>query len=485
MTPATESRRWTTQQRLFGEEGVDPGSRRSAWRRAARWVLMALTALIGVVLVVLAGWHLFDYSPAPAPIAVTDSTFDVSSLLVLADADMAATAYADGQLHPIPGAEDELVILGDFATATGPSRTSVAAPNSVMGWPGATVVDSAGEFAYVVATRGSLEASIDSVASVYDDMPTGTTLTTIDLRSTTVVDTRQVCPRPNSVDISPANDWLVIACGTDDGQLEVVTLDQGRPVTSQRFDLDLPDVAERNIDAGLTYADIHPDGNAAGVIISNRAVALVIFSLDDTGIPIDAAIEDAQPPTGWLTMGRWTSTGDHFLVADVGWGPNPLDAVLNNAGSIDSYALAPDDNTRGIVSSAGVSKSPEGFELSNDGELLVAVNMERTYLPGGLTRLVPGRGASSLSLVSVDADTGELDTLGPPVGFRGVLPEDVAFDRDDDHLAVAVYQDHDAPTSNGWIEYFAIEEADDGPRITRTGTTTPMPRGAHDLVAIN
>ncbi|MEM9751693.1 MAG: hypothetical protein AAF869_12155, partial [Pseudomonadota bacterium] len=139
-----------------------------------------------------------------------------------------------------------------------------------------------------------------------------------------------------------------------------------------------------------------------------------------------------------------------------------------------------------IVSVAEVSKSPEAFELNRAGDLLVAVNMERTYLPNGFPgALFRHRNAASLSLVEVDARSGALKTLGEPVKFRGVLPEDAVFDADGDHIAAIVYQDHGKPRSDGWVTFFRIEGRGDARRIIETGERIALPRGGHDLVPID
>ena len=453
--------------------------------RVLRWCGLSLAALFALGVFALAAWHGLDRGPRVADARETETRFDLQRLLVLTDADMAATAYADGRLAPRGDLSDALVVLGDPVAGPG-SRQAIPASNSVMGWPGAMTAAPDGRHAYVVETRGPIDRGVERLDNTFADMPEGERLTTIDLDSGEVVDTRPVCRRPNAVDIAPSGDWLLVACGVHEGELAVVTLDAGRPARVQRFDLHLPGISARpGIDDGLSYARIHPDGTAAGIIQANLGVSLVRFRLDADGIPEAASAEPPRLEGDWLTAGRWTRTGGHFLVADVRWGPSPAGALFVRDGAIHSFALSPSDESRGIVSSARVSKSPEGFELNRTGDLLVAVNMERTYLPGGPFALAPGRSAASLSLVSIDAATGMLETLDEPVGFHGVLPEDAVFDRDGDRVAVAVFQDHDDPASDGWVEIFALDRSSGLPRLVPTGQRLPMPRGAHDLVAID
>jgi hypothetical protein len=449
--------------------------------RIVKWVAAGLAAVITGLAIALGLWNVIDRAPPIAEPAAEADGIDLSRLLVLVDGDMAATAYGDGRLYPIKGAQDSLVIL-DEPNDPKPERRLVPASNTVMGWPGATTADAAGRFAYVIEGRTPPPPGVDRMTNIFSEMPDGTLLTTVDLDSGKVVSTRPVCRRPNSIDLAPSGRWLVIACGDIDAELAVVPLEDGQPGAVRSFDLNLPDIAARpDIDGGLTYAMIHPSGSAAGYILSNLGVGLVQFTLDDTGVPISAEAEAPAQKGDWLTVGRWTRAGDHFLVADVKWGPTPLGAVFVGDGQVHSFALSPDDDRRGIVSSATVSKSPEALEMNRAGDRLVVVNMERTYLPGGPLALVPGRTRSSLSLLRVDDATGVVETLGDPIGFRGVLPEDAVFDADGDRLAVVVYQDHGEPRSDAWVEIFAVG----GDEIVPTGRRIPIPRGAHDLFALD
>lgn len=453
--------------------------------RVARLTAWGTAVVVGLAAAALGVWNLVDRAPPAAEAVASSATFDASRLLALVDADMSATAYADGVLHPLGDPQDRLVSLFDPADDE-PARREADVQNTVLGWPGSLAVAPDGAHAYVVSSRGSPGPSVEAYPNgVFEGLPTTRTLTTVhlDLGETSV---SEVCHRPVSVDPAPSGDWLLVACADRGAELAVVPLVDSRPGPVRVFDLEIPVFTDGDANAGASYAVIHPDGAAAGIVLENSAVGLVRFSLDDAGTPEAAT---AEPPTeldGWLTVARWTSAGEHLLVADVGWGPDPLDAVLNGAGAIVSLALSPDDDVRGAVSRAEVSTSPEAFELNRDGTLLVAVNMERTYLPSGFpTGLFPGRSASSLSLVEVDAASGQLKTLGPPLGFRGVLPEDAVFDADGDQVAVAVFQDHDAPRSAGWVELVDVDTTGPEPRLQRTGRRIPLSRGVHDLAVVD
>ncbi|MEM7737300.1 MAG: hypothetical protein AAF267_16080 [Deinococcota bacterium] len=458
-------------------------------KRILRRLLVGLGIGLGVIVgsigLTLAGWHLLDGAPSVPEAIPAVNTFDATRLLVLADADMAATAYADGLLYPMEGEQDALIVLSDL-TADNPTRIQAEASNTVMGWPGATTVSADGTLAYVTAGRGMVD-DIEQVSSVREGMPITRTLTTIDLVTGDVLSEVDVCVEPMSVDIASTGTWLLIACRDIDNELTIVPLIDGLPGDVRAFDLEVSSPPQRpDATPGATYSVIHPSGQAAGVILNDTAVTLARFELDANGIPISVVAETPELYTDrWLSVARWTRSGNHLLVADVAWGPRPTDAVLNGNGAILSLALSPEDEARGLISEATVSKSPEAFEMNRTGDLLAVVNMERTYLPGGPLSLVPARGASSLSLVGVDDATGILTTYGEPVGFRGVLPEDAVFDADGDQIAVVIYQDHDAPRSNGWLSFFDVDRSGVEPTLTLTDRQIDLPRGAHDLAIVD
>ena len=66
--------------------------------------------------------------------------------------------------------------------------------------------------------------------------------------------------------------------------------------------------------------------------------------------------------------------------------------------------------------------------------------MRRTYGPKQFW-FVPGTKRSSLSLIKIDPQSGQLSVIGKEYGFLGVLPEDAIFDQESNSIAVAVYHE--------------------------------------------
>ncbi|MCU0449701.1 MAG: hypothetical protein MUC97_07615, partial [Bernardetiaceae bacterium] len=77
--------------------------------------------------------------------------FDAKALLVLSDADMVASAYADGQLRTEPGVDDQLTVVNWQPGA--PTLRQLPVPNSVTNWVNGLAISPDGQTAFVVDTR--------------------------------------------------------------------------------------------------------------------------------------------------------------------------------------------------------------------------------------------------------------------------------------------------------------------------------------------
>lgn len=422
----------------------------------------------------------------------TAAAFDAQQILVLSDADMAATAYADGRLHPMPDRRDTLAVITPAAPGAGglaqAGRVDLPAPNSVMGWPGSMDVSPDERYAYIVEVRGNAPAGVEALASI-EEMPRGDALTIVELRSAEgprVLDTVRLPYPPQSIQVAPNGRFLLVSTTDPRADLLIVPIrEDGRTGEPVVLDVDTG-VSDTGSPVAVTSARLAPDGRGVALNVGNTE--LRFLRLDAADIPRTVTVAGAPLRLGrWLSMMRWSDDSRFLVVADTGWGPDPLDAALNGAGTL--YSVAVGANGATLVSRARVSRSPEAFELSPDGRLIAVANMERTYLPDALPFSLFGlfgeRSASSLSLVAFDPQTGALQTLGRALPFRGVLPEKVAFDRSGRNVAVVVYQDHGQPTSEGWITTFALDGS--GPDIVarETGERISVPRGAHDLVVLD
>ena len=414
---------------------------------------------------------------------VAAAQFDGRALIAIADVDMPAAGYVDGRLQPIAGAGDSLVVFPSPIGAGAP--VSVPASNSVMAWPGSLDLSPDGRFAYVAELRAAPPGSLEKMRDVYDEMPAGKLLTAVDITDASrpkLVGAVDVGGVPTSVHVAPSNAFALVSVKDRADGLVAVVLEAGTPTRVIRLGFSSPISAKRDIDDGVMFVRLAPDGRTFVVNLANTHVAFGRLDIGPDGLPTSAQIVGAPLAVGeWLTIARWSNDGRHAVFADVAWGEKPIDAALNGPGALISIAYDEAGEHR-VASTAQVSLSPEGFDMNRAGDLFVAVNMERTYLPDGLPYSLFGRRShSSLSLVAFDAATGALKTADGPVGFEGVLPEDAVFDADGDMIAVAVFHDRAKRPDHGWVEFFRVETKNGAPRLFPTGRRLITPRGAHDL----
>jgi hypothetical protein len=188
-----------------------------------------------------------------------------------------------------------------------------------------------------------------------------------------------------------------------------------------------------------------------------------------------------------ISYGQFTRDGGYYLTAEINWAavPRPLGNLVNPAGEMIAVRFDPTEGAaHSVASRVAVGLSPEGFAVSPQEDLIVTVDMRRTYLPEGLAGVIPGGDLNSLTLLSFDKASGELRVLGEPYGFEGVLPEHAAFDADGDALGVVVYNERERPLAPGFIEFWNVVREGGEPRLERTAVRLSVVRGPHAMALI-
>jgi DNA-binding beta-propeller fold protein YncE len=417
------------------------------------------------------------------PVEVPFAGF-AGDLLVLADTDMPAFAYANGILKPRIEENDAVYVLSGGLEPR--VETRLAASNTVTTWPNAMAVSQDGRFAFVIEGRKGAPEDVDAVDDVQEALPPGDRLTVMSRGSGglwTRVGEVETAPRPTGIALAPDGRHLVVSTATQGAALEFFELEGGRPVMPVQ--IDVPVAGGVGPDTGtITAIAWHPREDVLALNMGGDTVGFARLRRGADGAVMGATVEGVVTDVGeLLSVLRWSPDGRFLYALDTGWGPRTIDRVLNGPGSI--HVIAWDASAPRLIGSVASGRSSENFALSPDGAFLATLNMERTYLPSGFpTGLIRGRSASSVSLFNVDPSTGIPEQMGEAVEFRGVLPQGIAFDRTGHSLAVTVFQDHDANSTTGWVEYFHIEGDGTAARLRPTGHRVATPRGAHDLVLI-
>lgn len=403
--------------------------------------------------------------------------------LAVADADMTATAYADGVLEPLANGVDEIVLFEN-----GRAGASAPASNSVISWPQIVDVSDDGRFAFVVETRGPAPRSVDAYDDVFTDFPEGAKLSVFAIGDGAVrlADERDgLGQNLQSVEYAHGRGFVVIGSESEGAELITAAIDADGAIGDIRyFDLE-PDYLDTDQERRIRAVHAAPDGLTLAVNIANHRIQFYRLDLDANGLP--RGVVKLGPATAELgsrlAVGKWTPDGRYFIVTDTNWEDSTLHMLTQGPGSLT--VLAPPLNAADaprIVSRAKVGRSPEGFGISVDGTRLATINMERTYLPNWpFLSVWEGRRRYSVSLLSLDTETGAIEEIDR-IYKAGILPEDVIFDETGESLAVAVFHRRKgADKQRGFIDYFSIENGD---TLASQGVAQPTVRGAHDLVRL-
>ncbi|MEM7550306.1 MAG: hypothetical protein AAF363_11550 [Bacteroidota bacterium] len=396
--------------------------------------------------------------------AQNNPTFDAKGIVVLSDADMAASAYIDGHLKLIPEDRDELTLisLDEFPAEYTISKLPVS--NSVTNWTKSLDITQDGTIAFVAETKGQIDRKTKKVDNVFTALPAATSIYAIDLSKPDqlrIISSAEVGNVPIVAQLSPDGKHIATVIEEPGKEIVIVSWDGQRFGKPKHFSIGV------SFDQKVRATDIswHPSGDYLAVTLEeSKQLAFYAVNKKRTGIDLIGSPMAAGELPG---AGQFTPDGKFYLLPDLnGW-------------VSDGYLLSikPDfeKGQHQIVSKAQVGRAPEGFGISADGRQVVIANMQGSHFPYGSELWTNG---SSLSLLSMD-DQGKLVELDRKP-FAGILPENVAFDKDGDMIAVAVYDYNDLGQKKGAVEFWKVSENS----LEYSGFKVSVTRGAHVLKVI-
>jgi len=388
--------------------------------------------------------------------------FNAKRLLVLSDADMAASAYLDGKLMKLQGDEDVLTIieLNEFPSSVRTSTIPIS--NSVTNWTKSLDASNDGKTAFVAETRGSVVAGVEQVQNVFEDIPAGRFITAVDLEEpANIIAQVDVGNIPLVAQLSPDERWL--AATIEEKGREIVIL----PWRNRKFGKPLYFTISNAGDKEVRATDLtwHPSGKYLAVTLEELG-QLVFYSIDlkeerleQVGEPVDIGLLPGA--------GQFTPDGEYYLIPDIDDWVTPGYLV----------SLRPDfeKGRHSAISRIELGRAPEGFGISPNGKSIVVANMEGSHFPISATLRT---NHSSLSLISL-GEGGQLQEVDRQK-FSGILPENVAFDEDGDMIVVAIYDYNDLGNRQGAVEFWEIANNE----LRYSGTKISVTRGAHVLKLI-
>ncbi len=394
--------------------------------------------------------------------------FNARGIVALSDADMAASANVDGKLMKEVGSRDLIstftLPLNDRTQEIGSTVVSNSSVTSTKNM----VLSSDGRVAFVIENRTNVPDSIKNIKSI-NDLPAGAKMFVVDLSNPAKPAVKFGSPigkLPMAIDMLQSQ--LVIVGSELDKEIQLVEVDgTGRPTRVVNTALKMPGV--RAIDVAW-----HPGGEFIVVILEEIKSAMLfkarrnpqgkIAAFDPFGKPI---VVGTKP-----TSGKFTADGNFFVVSDL------KDAAAAGELLVVQFNVADAAAEHKIVSQAAVGVSPEGFDISADGSMVVSANMNKSYFPwesADLTR------KSSLSLLSLGKD-GKIAKVAD-YDFDGIRPESVIFDKTGDNIAVSAFEYFDFGKRNGGIEFYKVNKGT-SPSLTKSAVKVNVARGCHALKMI-
>jgi len=409
-------------------------------------------------------------------------------IAAISDGDMRAYAYIDGLIGEKRG-PDELALIGLPLLATKPTgRLEVS--NSVINPVYSIAHSPDGNTIFVAETATPQE---DGDVTIRDLQP-GTTLRAIDvsdLSAPRVIDEVEVGNRPLGVSVSSDGRTLVLATKTRGSPLTFVTYADGSFGEAQQFALQNVSEMPELFDGGQLphHAEWHPTEDVVAVTLNLRN-QVQFYSVDRTEDGDVSAISqwgNSVATNKWPMSGKFSRDGRHFVTNDLGWGPDlgpDRNGTFAPPSTLTSIRLAGlDDAEPRHFSMGGVSvpQHAESINFSNDGTLIVTLNLGQTWIPEG----EPGHSLSSLTLVEFDAETGLMKHAGD-WEMLGILPEGVAFDASDRYVVAGVFEYEGPEPRAAALEFWRVlHEEGEPPRLVSTGYAIETGPGAHSLVVVN
>lgn len=454
------------------------------WLRA-RWFKLIILAILGLALALVSYGLLQLIEPVKiASIAQSSQPIEFAgrALLVASDADMVATAYADGKLDRVAGVEDALSVIQLPVRSNQANLSSIQVSNSVMSWPQIMAVSSNGQRAYVLEVRSRPANGIQAFDNI-EQMPDGQWLTVVDiadLAQPKVLESVAIGRNPEHISISPNGRFLAVNLEEPGRELAIVQLQADGRLGRQWF---FP-MSEAQTTPGNYAAIWHPSGNYLAMTQDgDRQIGFYAVKINTDGEVSVAPYSQPLSVGNHLSNARFTADGRFLLVPDLKWrtqGIRALNFLLNPKGEMIAIRFEPESGKPpAIASRVEVGLSPEGFALNPDNTLITTVNMRRTYLSPGVPPAWRGKSYSSLSLVKFEPQSGQLTTVGE-YGFEGLLPEQATFDANGQFLAVVIFNYRQSSPRTGTIEFWKVTQGDK-PQLDRTGVKLDVVRGAHDI----
>lgn len=409
-------------------------------------------------------WFMAGLISMPAVAQRLPFSFKAKTLLVLSDADMAASAYIDGRLKR--DEQHDALTLIQWSDSVQHIRTSrVQVANSVTNWVKALDVTPDQKVAFVAETRGSAPKGVEQVKNVSVDLPAGSRLFAIDLNDPTrlrLQDSVLVGSVPLTAAVHPTGKWIATVTREPGREITLVSWQQGKFGRIYSFPAETPPSSKNR---RVTDVSWHPSGQYVAVTVEDTH-EILFYRFDSVTMSLS--------PWGRLSTGsypgagQFTPNGRYYIVPDLKW-----DVGFDKPGALMAIRFDQEGKKHQLTATLPVGISPEGFAISPDGTRLATSNMGTAFMP--LDSPLFGHSAT-ISLISFDDATGQMHLLDEQA-WEGLLPEGITFDASSKALAVTSFDALDLGGQHqGSLEFWTLTNQN---KLQKTGFKLSLPRGAH------
>ncbi|NVJ85772.1 MAG: hypothetical protein HWE15_05660 [Algoriphagus sp.] len=396
--------------------------------------------------------------------------FKARALIVLSDADMIASSYEDGVLNKNFQIEDSLTVLSfNHPNST---KSQISLSNSVIGWPSVFSYSPKTQLGYFAETKGSNHQTKIKMQRVWDALPDGGRLFVVDLsniENPRVVQQEKLGNNVFSVSVNSTGTVLASSViQSEKTQILLSQLEDGKIVKTFLADTSIFNNFKR-----ITSLYFHPSKDILAVNLDNTSIGFYRITRNNNTLGLEPIGGLLKVSIRW-SEGKWFNNGDFFAVCDYAF--TGLDKP--RVSSIKSIKFDVKGNHE-LISEVKTGLSTEGFDLSPDNQYIVAVNMERSFLPPTYADSLFIR--PSLTLIKVSPNNGKLERLGANYSFDGALPEDAAFDSESNTVAVVSFHEmKELNPRKGKVEFWEIQHE----RLIKLDAKVELTRGAHFIHAI-
>jgi len=395
--------------------------------------------------------------------------FQARGIVALSDADIAASAYADGNLYKGKGVRDALTVVGFPLDRSGQNSGTAPVSNSSVLYDKSLVVTPNGRLAFVLEGRGAVGDSLASRKGGVKELPVSAKMFTVDLSTPgkpTVKYGFSVGNLPTAVTINPQGNTLAVASGEAGKEIRLIEFDNtGKPTR-------IVTAPSPVANARITDLVWHPGGQfIAYSIEDSQEIGLLKYTTDASKkpnlLPHGKTVKvGALPATG-----KFSPDGAFFIVSDI---KKAASAQAAGKGELFVVQFSTEDTPgeHKIVSQTASGESAEALAISPDGSTVIVASSNQSHLP--FTN--PAAGKSTLMVYSLSKG-GKL-TLANEYPFEGIAPQSVEFDKSGNAIAVAVYEYLDYGDRQGAIEFWKVNKGDK-PTLEKVPARVSLTRGCH------